>query len=48
MVENAGIAVDPGNYFGNSKEGYVRLCYANSIENIKMISERMRFTLKNR
>ena len=48
MLEEAGVAVCPGNYFGNSGEGYVRLCYANSIENIEMGLERMKFALKNR
>jgi aspartate aminotransferase len=35
MLEEAGVALCPGNYFGENGEGYVRLCYANSILNIK-------------
>jgi aminotransferase len=35
MLNEAGVAICPGNYFGESGEGYVRLCYANSLENIK-------------
>lgn len=48
MLEEAGVAVCPGNYFGNSGEGYVRLCYANSLENIERATERMKDALKNR
>lgn len=45
MLENAGIALTPGNVFGENGEGYVRLCYVNSIENIKDGIERMRSAL---
>ena len=34
MLEKAGVATCPGNYFGQAGEGYVRFCYANSEENI--------------
>ena len=48
MLEEAGVAVCPGNYFGTNGEGYIRICYANSIENIEMGLERMKFALKSR
>jgi aspartate aminotransferase len=34
MLEKAGVATCPGNYFGQAGEGYVRFCYANSEKNI--------------
>lgn len=41
MLDKAGVAVCPGHYFGENGEGYVRLCYANSVENIKAGVQRM-------
>lgn len=35
LLEKAGVAVLPGNSFGSYGEGYLRLSFANSIENIK-------------
>ncbi len=34
MLEKAGVATCPGNYFGPAGENYVRFCYANSEKNI--------------
>jgi aspartate/methionine/tyrosine aminotransferase len=34
MLEKAGVATCPGNYFGQAGEGYVRFCYANSEKSI--------------
>ena len=34
MLEKAGVATCPGNYFGQAGEGFVRFCYANSEDNI--------------
>jgi len=34
MLDKAGVALLPGNCFGSHGEGYVRLCYPNSKENI--------------
>ncbi|TSA57776.1 MAG: aminotransferase class I/II-fold pyridoxal phosphate-dependent enzyme [Methylophilaceae bacterium] len=34
LLEEAGVATCPGNYFGPSGENYVRFCYATSEENI--------------
>ncbi|MFA4915044.1 MAG: pyridoxal phosphate-dependent aminotransferase [Syntrophales bacterium] len=41
MLEKAGVALCPGHYFGENGEGYVRLCYANSILNIKAGIQKM-------
>ncbi len=41
MLQQAGVAVCPGNYFGEHGEGHVRLCYANSAKNIKQGLERI-------
>ena len=45
MIDKAGVAVAPGNIFGPSGEGYVRLCYVNSLENIEKAIGRMRNVL---
>ncbi|HZD55907.1 MAG TPA: pyridoxal phosphate-dependent aminotransferase [Anaerolineales bacterium] len=41
LLEEAGVAVLPGSSFGRYGEGYLRLSYANSIENIQIALERM-------
>ena len=46
MLEKAEVAVCPGHYFGENGEGYVRLCYANSIVKIKEGMRRMRKVLQ--
>ena len=46
LLEEAGVAVCPGNFFGKHGEGYVRLCYANSIENINKGIENIRNCLQ--
>ena len=35
ILEQAGVALLPGTSFGQYGEGYLRLCFANSLENIK-------------
>jgi len=40
-LENAGVALLPGNNFGEYGEGYVRLCYVNTLENIERAIERL-------
>ena len=35
ILEKAGVALLPGNSFGQYGEGYLRISYANSIENIQ-------------
>ena len=34
LLKHAGVAVLPGTNFGKYGEGYIRLCYATSLENI--------------
>jgi len=48
MLKKAGVALSPGTIFGKYGEGYVRLAYANSMENIKLGIERMKKALQNR
>jgi aspartate aminotransferase len=45
LLEKAGVALLPGTAFGDQGEGFLRLCYANSIENIERAVERMRDAL---
>jgi aspartate/methionine/tyrosine aminotransferase len=35
LLEQAGVALLPGTSFGRNGEGYLRLCFANSMENIR-------------
>jgi len=46
MLEKAGVALCPGNYFGEHGEGYVRLCYATPIEVIMEGIDRIRKVLE--
>jgi aspartate/methionine/tyrosine aminotransferase len=48
MLNQAGVALSPGPIFGEYAHGYVRLCYANSIENINEAVEKMRTVLEAR
>lgn len=41
LLNEAGVAVLPGDAFGDGGEGYLRLCFANSMENIELALERM-------
>ena len=41
LLEEAGVAVLPGNAFGEGGEGYLRICFANSMENIQLALERI-------
>ena len=45
-LEKAGVALLPGNNFGKHGEGYIRLCYVNTLENIKLAVEKLREALK--
>jgi aspartate/methionine/tyrosine aminotransferase len=47
LLEQAGVALLPGTSFGENGEGYLRLCYANSIENILRAVELMKEALRN-
>jgi aspartate aminotransferase len=42
LLDNAGVAVLPGTSFGEYGEGYLRLVYSNSIENIESALDRIR------
>jgi aspartate/methionine/tyrosine aminotransferase len=48
LLEDAGVAVIGGPDFGVHGEGYIRLSYANSAENIERALERMRTFLEER
>jgi aspartate/methionine/tyrosine aminotransferase len=41
LLEQASVALLPGTSFGNYGEGYLRLCFANSLENIQAAVERL-------
>jgi aspartate/methionine/tyrosine aminotransferase len=41
LLEEGGVAVLPGTAFGEGGEGYLRLCFANSMERLKLALERM-------
>jgi aspartate/methionine/tyrosine aminotransferase len=41
LLEEAGVAVLPGDAFGSNGEGFLRLCFANTLENIQVAIERM-------
>ncbi|MGB3496251.1 MAG: pyridoxal phosphate-dependent aminotransferase [Elainellaceae cyanobacterium] len=45
LLEKAGVAVLPGSSFGVYGTGYLRLSYANSLENIQIALKRMKETL---
>jgi aspartate/methionine/tyrosine aminotransferase len=46
LLEEAGVAVLPGSSFGQYGEGYLRISYVNSIENIERGLERIRKALE--
>lgn len=48
LLYNAGVAVLPGTSFGKYGEGYLRLSFANSIENIKKALDRIAKGLEKR
>ena len=41
LLDEAGVAVLPGTAFGDAGEGYLRLCFANSLENLEIALERI-------
>ncbi|MGE5340620.1 MAG: pyridoxal phosphate-dependent aminotransferase [Candidatus Omnitrophota bacterium] len=45
LLNEAGVCLLPGSSFGDMGEGYLRLCYANSIEAIECALEKMRKAL---
>jgi aspartate/methionine/tyrosine aminotransferase len=48
LLEDAGVAINGGPDFGILGEGYIRVSYANSTENILKALDRMREFLANR
>jgi aspartate aminotransferase len=48
ILEKAGVALLPGNNFGIYGDGYVRLCYVNSQDNILLAIDKMKAALTNR
>jgi aspartate aminotransferase len=46
LLDNAGVAVLPGSSFGEHGEGYLRLVYSNSIENIELAIDRIQRVVK--
>ena len=48
ILEKAGVGVTPGIDFGENAEGYIRLSYANSLENIKEGLDRIEDFLSKR
>ncbi len=45
LLDQVGVALLPGTSFGQYGEGYLRLCFANSMENIQDALERMQLAL---
>ncbi len=45
LLDEAGVALLPGTSFGAHGEGYLRICFANSVENIKVALIRMQGAL---
>lgn len=48
MLEEAGVSMVPGSFFGEAGRGFVRLCYATSRENIEEALRRMATCLKRK
>jgi len=46
LLDEAGVALLPGSSFGSGGEGYLRLSYANSVENIQLAMARMDASLR--
>ncbi|HMN58973.1 MAG TPA: pyridoxal phosphate-dependent aminotransferase [Anaerolinea sp.] len=47
LLDAAGVAVLPGSAFGAGGEGYLRLCFANSVENIQSALAQMAAAVKS-
>lgn len=47
-LEKAGVALLPGNNFGGHGEGYVRLCYVNTLKNIELAINKLKQAIKER
>ena len=42
LLDQLGVATCPGNYFGQTGEGYVRFCFARSTREIERAAERLK------
>ena len=42
LVHDAKVATIPGSYFGDGGEGYLRLSYATSMDNLKLAVDRIK------
>jgi aspartate aminotransferase len=47
LLQDAGVAVLPGTAFGNLGEGYLRLSYANSLDNIQEALKRIKTAIES-
>ena len=47
-LEKAGVALLPGSNFGKHGQGFVRLCYVNTLENIELAIEKLAHAIKER
>lgn len=48
MIDEAGVSMTPGDVFGSMGEGFVRVSYANSLENLKLAVSLMRDVLERK
>lgn len=46
LFQQHGVAVVPGSVFGDGGEGYIRCCYATSVEKIKIALDKIRIFIK--
>ncbi len=46
LLEEAGVAVLPGTAFGEFGEGYIRISFSNSLENLALAMDRMEDALR--
>jgi aspartate/methionine/tyrosine aminotransferase len=46
LLEEAGVATVPGTAFGDYGEGYIRISFANSLENLAKAMDRIEYALK--
>ena len=47
LLEQAGVATVAGEYFGNMGAGHIRISYANSLENLKLATEKIAMVMND-
>jgi aspartate/methionine/tyrosine aminotransferase len=47
-LEKAGVALLPGNNFGEHGQGFVRICYVNTLENIELAIKKIKIAIEER